>query len=64
MFSLISTLREPTPETPDTGTFADAALSMPMVELTSQRRRDRRSKDHARDYGVERMVQIGAVGYV
>ncbi|THV25504.1 hypothetical protein [Peteryoungia ipomoeae] len=64
MFALINTLREPTIETPDTGTFADGAFSATTLELHGQRRKDRRFTDHTRDYGADRKVQTGAIGYV
>lgn len=64
MFALINTLREPAIETPDTGTFADGAFVAATIELRGQRRKDRRFTAHTRDYGADRSVQTGAIGYV
>lgn len=62
MFTLLSPLSDYNSPTPDTGTFADGAIDIPMADL-SKRRQERRRAAYARDYGIDRKVQTEAIGY-
>lgn len=63
MFALLTSIRENTIETPDTGTFADGAFTIPLVDLRAVSRQDVRSGAYARDYGAGRKVQPDLIGY-
>lgn len=62
MLTLLNALSAPNTNTPDTGTYADGAIDMPLAELTKRRQELRRAA-YARDYGLDRKVQTGAIGY-
>ena len=65
MFAFFNSIRAAATETPDTGTFADAVVHMPRIELTgSNSQLERGRKAYLRDYGAERQVRPSAIGYV
>lgn len=47
----------------ETGTYADALLNVPTIQLQTNNAREYGHEAHARDYGSSRQVHRSAFGY-
>lgn len=63
MLALITNLTASRIEGEDTGTYADGAIPMPMVELRPETGPDRGRREFQRDYGNQRRFATEAVGF-
>ncbi|MBR0555946.1 hypothetical protein J5J10_09675 [Ciceribacter sp. L1K23] len=63
MLALIATFTASRLDGDDTGTYADGAIPMPMIELRPENGADRGRREFQRDYGQQRRITPDAVGF-
>ncbi|NTJ44428.1 hypothetical protein G6L28_17675 [Agrobacterium larrymoorei] len=63
MFDFLKSTQPIVDNDEETGTYADALLQVPEVQLTRTTAREQGHEAHTRDYGHQREVARGALGF-